>query len=177
MTMTNEEIVRDFKLAKNPAVQVQILADLNATTPDEIKRILLAGGIDHRKLPRAPRKAVASTPPKKSETKTSKAEKVERVKISDAAETAAVPTEDSLSISAIGKELEQVEIQIADRIDELNMRIASAREELSRCQAQRDLLEIVRKRLTTPCKKMEENSNERKSNSGCNQGAGKGTVC
>lgn len=176
MTMTNEEIVRNFNQAKNRAMQVQILADLNATTPDEIKRILLAGGIDHRKLPRGPRKAVTSIP-KNSETKISKTQKTEQMKISTAVETATVPTEDSLSISAIGKELEQVEIQIADRIDELNMRIASAREELSRCQAQRDLLEIVRKRLTTPCKKMEEDSNERRSNSGCNQGAGRRAVC
>lgn len=42
--MTNEEIVRDWAEAKNPAAQIAILADLNATKPDEIKKILRQRG-------------------------------------------------------------------------------------------------------------------------------------
>ena len=53
MVMSNQEIVSNFLQAKKPAMQVNILADLNATTPDEIKRILREGGVDARKLLRA----------------------------------------------------------------------------------------------------------------------------
>lgn len=42
--MTNEEIVRDWAEAKNPAAQIAILADLNATKPDVIKKILRQHG-------------------------------------------------------------------------------------------------------------------------------------
>lgn len=44
MVMTNEEIVRDWAEAKNPASQIAVLADLNATKPDEIKKILRKHG-------------------------------------------------------------------------------------------------------------------------------------
>lgn len=40
MTMTNSEIVRDFKSAKNPWAQVEILADLNLCTKEAIVDIL-----------------------------------------------------------------------------------------------------------------------------------------
>ena len=48
MTMTESEIVKDFKEAKNKRQQIDILADLNATTPDVIKTILRANGVDLR---------------------------------------------------------------------------------------------------------------------------------
>lgn len=44
MVMTNEEIVRDWAEAKNPAAQIAILADLNATKLDVIKKILRNDG-------------------------------------------------------------------------------------------------------------------------------------
>lgn len=44
MVMTNDEIVRDWAEAKNPAAQIAVLADLNATKPDEIKKILRKHG-------------------------------------------------------------------------------------------------------------------------------------
>lgn len=44
MVMTNEEIVRDWAEAKNPAAQIVVLADLNATKPDVIKKILRQHG-------------------------------------------------------------------------------------------------------------------------------------
>ena len=44
MVMTNEEIVRDWAEAKNPAAQIAVLADLNAAKIDEIKKILRQHG-------------------------------------------------------------------------------------------------------------------------------------
>ncbi len=48
MTMTNEEICRDYRQAKAPTKQIQILADLNGCKKEQIKRILVDGG---EKLP------------------------------------------------------------------------------------------------------------------------------
>ena len=50
--MTDEEILRSFKLAKKPREQVQILAHLNDTKVENIVDILKAQGVDHRQLPR-----------------------------------------------------------------------------------------------------------------------------
>lgn len=44
MVMTNNEIVRDWAEAKNPAAQIAVLADLNAAKIDEIKKILRNDG-------------------------------------------------------------------------------------------------------------------------------------
>lgn len=44
MVMTNNDIVRDWAAAKNPAAQIVVLAELNAAKPDEIKKILRKGG-------------------------------------------------------------------------------------------------------------------------------------
>lgn len=63
MNMTNDEIVRNFKNAANPRQQVQILAELNGTNQETIKRILTENGVDHRQLPRQkPAKKTAPTP-------------------------------------------------------------------------------------------------------------------
>lgn len=48
MTMTNEEICRDYRAAKAPTKQIQILAELNQCGKDKIKQILIEGG---EKLP------------------------------------------------------------------------------------------------------------------------------
>lgn len=45
MVMTNNDIVRDWAAAKNPAAQIAVLADLNATKPDIIKKILRKQGV------------------------------------------------------------------------------------------------------------------------------------
>ena len=52
MQMTNGEIVASYRQAKNKKEQVKILAELNCCTQDEIKKILLEGGLDVRELPR-----------------------------------------------------------------------------------------------------------------------------
>ncbi len=46
MTMTDEEICRDYRTAKTPTKQIGILADLNGCTKAEIKEILIAGGCE-----------------------------------------------------------------------------------------------------------------------------------
>lgn len=48
MTMTENEIVRSYREAKNKRQQIEILADLNTTSIDEIKKILKANGVDLR---------------------------------------------------------------------------------------------------------------------------------
>lgn len=44
MTMTNEEICRDYKAAKATSKQIHILADLNQCSREKIKQILVEGG-------------------------------------------------------------------------------------------------------------------------------------
>lgn len=44
MTMTNEEIIRDYKAAKAPSKQIAILTDLNQCNREKIKQILVEGG-------------------------------------------------------------------------------------------------------------------------------------
>ena len=46
MTMTPEEICRDYKLAKKKQTQIGILADLNQCEKREIVRILAEAGMD-----------------------------------------------------------------------------------------------------------------------------------
>lgn len=44
MTMSNEEICRDYRTAKVPTRQIGILAELNQCSKDTIKKILVEGG-------------------------------------------------------------------------------------------------------------------------------------
>ena len=44
MTMTNEEIVRDYRQAAQPAKQIAVLADLNQCSRQEIAQILKDAG-------------------------------------------------------------------------------------------------------------------------------------
>ena len=61
MQMTKSEILREYKLAKNPKEQIQVLADLNATDKQTIVDILIEMGVDGRTLPhpRRPKKQEA----------------------------------------------------------------------------------------------------------------------
>lgn len=56
MEMSNEEIVRSYREAKDKAVQLGILADLNCCSKEYIKQILREGGISPQQLPRTSRK-------------------------------------------------------------------------------------------------------------------------
>lgn len=51
MQMTPDKILVNFNQAKDPPKQVQILAELNATSVANIKRILLDLGVDPKRLP------------------------------------------------------------------------------------------------------------------------------
>ena len=51
-TMSDEEIVRNYREAKDKKKQVGILADLNVCKPEEIIEILKRGGVPHYALPR-----------------------------------------------------------------------------------------------------------------------------
>lgn len=62
MQMTNEDILKEFKEAKNKHEQVKILADLNLCTVDQIVGILKAQGVDGRQLPH--KKAPKPTEPR-----------------------------------------------------------------------------------------------------------------
>lgn len=48
MTMTENEIVKSYKEAKNKQNQIKVLAELNDTNPEEIKKILKSKGVDLR---------------------------------------------------------------------------------------------------------------------------------
>ena len=48
MMMTENEIVREYNSARNKRREIEILADLNTTTKDEIKKILKNNGVDLR---------------------------------------------------------------------------------------------------------------------------------
>lgn len=66
MEMTAHEIVRSYKEAKDKKKQVGILAQLNLCTPEDIKKILVEGGISWRELPRGKR---TQSPPPNPRTK------------------------------------------------------------------------------------------------------------
>lgn len=71
MTMTKEEICRDYRQAKNRLTQVGILADLNGCTKADIKQILIDGGCElpgqMKPKPKGPRKQVQEAKPKAAE--------------------------------------------------------------------------------------------------------------
>lgn len=72
MTMTNEEIIRDYKAAKAPSKQIAILAELNQCDREEIKQILVEGGCklpgNCENKPKAKSKGVAlAGPPAKTD--------------------------------------------------------------------------------------------------------------
>lgn len=48
MYMSNADIVKEYKEAKDRALQVRILADQNCCSTEQIIGILTASGIDHR---------------------------------------------------------------------------------------------------------------------------------
>ena len=55
MEMAAHEIVRSYKEAKDKKKQVSILSQINLCTPEDIKKILVEGGINWRELPRGKR--------------------------------------------------------------------------------------------------------------------------
>lgn len=68
MEMAAHEIVRSYKEAKDKKKQVSILAQLNLCTPEDIKKILVEGGINWRELPRGKRIQSPPTPERNKRT-------------------------------------------------------------------------------------------------------------
>lgn len=54
MTMSENEIVRDYRTAKKKREQIGILADLNGCSREQIREILLRNGITEAELPAKP---------------------------------------------------------------------------------------------------------------------------
>lgn len=75
MQMKPDEIASSYRQSKDKAKQLVILSQLNATSVDNIKQILLDQGLDYRQLPRSKRKDNLSPEPKKSESKNADADK------------------------------------------------------------------------------------------------------
>ena len=62
MQMSNEEIVRNYREAKDKAKQLKILAELNACDEQKIKDILTEGGVDYRSFPRNKKEKKTAAP-------------------------------------------------------------------------------------------------------------------
>jgi len=118
MEMTTNEIVRMYKEAADKKNQINILADMNLCTPDDIRAELIKGGIDARTLPRKRRKP------------------------GEAAETTAVP--ESAPTPDASKDAEQTPAVLIQREDVplVNDALAHYYDELS--QNAKDLREQVR---------------------------------
>ena len=64
MEMTNADIYKSWREAKDKKEQVKVLADLNCTTQEHIVEILKGQGADGRLLPRKRKPAEEKEPPK-----------------------------------------------------------------------------------------------------------------
>lgn len=71
MQMTESEIKRNVLDAADQKAQVQICADLNETTKDEIKRILIRNGVDLRRLKGTVKKHLSESKPRKKRIESS----------------------------------------------------------------------------------------------------------
>lgn len=69
MQMKPDEIMSSYRQSKDKAKQLVILSQLNSTSVDNIKQILLDQGLDYRQLPRSKRENASSKETKKSEPK------------------------------------------------------------------------------------------------------------
>lgn len=105
MTMTNEEICRDYKAAKTPSKQIHILADLNQCDRKKIMEILVEGGC---KLPgncvgtKTKSKGVALAGPAKTDDNPQKPAKLPGAKNDDGKlQLSAVPPEAIVAIARI----------------------------------------------------------------------------
>ena len=73
MTMTKEDILKDFREAKDKRAQVKILADLNLCKPEDIIAILKEAGEDGRQFNGLVQKKPSEDKPKPAPVKTTKA--------------------------------------------------------------------------------------------------------
>lgn len=111
MNMTNEEIIRNYKEAKNPYKQAKILAQLNGCSEDEIKNILHEAGVL-----KAYNRKPAKTEKKKQEVK---------VTVKETKEVIPAPEIKKEEIPA------EVTRLIDERLKEINIQISQYQHEIS----------------------------------------------
>lgn len=107
MTMTNEEICRDYRAAKAPSKQIHILADLNQCDRKKIMEILVEGGCklpgNCENKPKAKSKGVAlAGPPAKTDDNPQKPAKLPGAKNDDGKlQLSTVPPELIRAVAAV----------------------------------------------------------------------------
>ena len=126
LQMTVEEIVRSYREAKDKAVQVGILADLNLCSKETIRRVLVEGGLDPRQLPRAPRKK----PPSYTQGENLKEQKKKEDAERRAAEAAIISdvTKESLFFykETLMREAAALKVEYDEKVAALNDKIYAA---------------------------------------------------
>ena len=144
LPMTDAEILREFNAAKVRSKQVYILAELNNTDVETIKRILIEQGVDHRSLPRTKRKT--------KEGANTMNKKIESNVLPDA-EMPVIPDAEPKPV-----EPAPVPVSLTDALavvcDDLAERIASAEAKRTEIEAQIAKLTAERERATAELSKL-----------------------
>ena len=150
MVMTNEDIVRSYKEAKDRRAQIKVLAELNVCPQELIIEILKEGGVDWRELPRQRKKAdVAASSSEACETASSASadgsskalEKAEAADKGGCAELGAPPTgivEEALkllrcdlvrTVKELREEYEAIMAQYSEKIGEIDLILCGQKKE------------------------------------------------
>ena len=147
MVMTDAEIVRSWKEAKDCNAQVRILAELNVCSMDKIIEILKSNGIDGRQLPRKKKAApfVLSDKPEGAVEAASEGEAVCEITETTAAVETRIEVVDPCEgivaealeyyradlVKTVAKLKEEYEAIVADyaaKISDIDMKLAGVRE-------------------------------------------------
>ena len=150
MVMTNEDIVRSYKEAKDRRAQIKVLAELNVCPQELIIEILKEGGVDWRELPRQRKKAdVAASSSEPCGTVSSASaggsskglEKAEAADKGGCAELGAPPTgivEEALkllrcdlvrTVKELREEYEAIMAQYSEKIGEIDLILCGQKKE------------------------------------------------
>lgn len=150
MVMTNEDIVRSYKEAKDRRAQIKVLAELNVCPQELIIEILKEGGVDWRELPKQRKKAdVAASSSEACETASSASadgsskalEKAEAADKGGCAELGAPPTgivEEALkllrcdlvrTVKELREEYEAIMAQYSEKIGEIDLILCGQKKE------------------------------------------------
>ena len=112
MVMTNEDIVRSYKEAKDRRAQIKVLAELNVCPQELIIEILKEGGVDWQELPRQRKKAdvaASSSEPCGTVSSASAGGSSKGLEKAEAASSEACETASSASADGSSKALEKAE--------------------------------------------------------------------
>lgn len=83
MEMPTSEIVRRFKNAADKKQQIEILAQMNLCSPEEIRAVLIQGGVDQRTLPRKRKEETPAPAPAPQRTSSYLSEEMSAKEMSD----------------------------------------------------------------------------------------------